>query len=56
MLRRVDLFDLFCPGEVCTFQNGRTVFYRDEYGHVSVEAMKLAGPLLRDSVANGATR
>lgn len=56
MLRRVDLFDLFCPGEVCTFQNGRTVFYRDEYGHVSVEAMKRAGPLLREAIAGGPKR
>lgn len=56
VLRRIDLFDLFCPGPVCTFQAGRTVLYRDEYGHVSVEAMKLAGPRLRDAIAGGPKR
>lgn len=56
VLRRVDLFDLFCPGEICTFQAGRTVLYRDEYGHVSVEAMKLAGPLLREAIAGAPKR
>lgn len=50
VLSRVDLFDVFCPGSICTFQSGNTVLYRDEYGHPSVEATRLAGPILRDAV------
>ena len=56
VLRRIDLFDVFCPGLMCTFQAGQTVLYRDEYGHPSVEAMKLAGPLLQDAITGGSKR
>ena len=42
----LDLLDVFCPAEVCSFngQNGEFL-YRDEWSHPSVEANNLARPL-----------
>lgn len=47
----LDLFDVFCSGEVCRFTNDEGVFlYRDEWPHLSVEANILAQPLLLETV------
>lgn len=47
-LRVVDLFDLFCPTQRCTYSSpDGTVLYRDEHSHPSHEAMRLAAPRLR---------
>jgi SGNH domain-containing protein len=42
----LDLLDVFCPAEVCSFngQNGEFL-YRDEWSHPSVEANGLARPI-----------
>jgi hypothetical protein len=42
----LDLLDVFCPAQVCSFngQNGEFL-YRDEWSHPSVEANNLARPL-----------
>jgi peptidoglycan/LPS O-acetylase OafA/YrhL len=47
-LRIVDLFDVFCPEEQCTFfaKNGQFL-YRDEKSHPSVEASRLSSPIIR---------
>ena len=47
-LQIVDLFDVFCPEEQCTYysQNGQ-ILYRDEYSHPSVEAARLSAPIIR---------
>jgi len=43
----LDLFPVLCPGEVCRFYNEHEVFlYRDIFAHPSVEAGRLARPLL----------
>jgi hypothetical protein len=48
MIRIVDLFDLFCPGEECTYNaaNGQ-ILYRDEWSHPSVEAVRLSADAIR---------
>jgi len=48
MIRVVDLFDLFCPGEECTYNaaNGQ-ILYRDEWSHPSVEAVRLSAAAIR---------
>lgn len=44
----VDLMPLFCPGETCTYRAGDgTLLYRDSYSHPSVEAVRLAAPVIR---------
>jgi peptidoglycan/LPS O-acetylase OafA/YrhL len=47
-LRIVDLFDIFCPEEQCTYnaKNGQ-LLYRDEYSHPSVEGIRLSSPIIR---------
>ncbi|WP_081972563.1 acyltransferase family protein [Leptolyngbya sp. KIOST-1] len=47
-IRVVDLFDVFCPGDRCTYSasNGE-LLYRDEYSHPSVEAARLSAPIIR---------
>ena len=47
-LRIVDLFDIFCPEEQCTYnaKNGQ-ILYRDEYSHPSVEGVRLSSPIIR---------
>lgn len=47
----LDLFDVFCPSEVCKFYNDEGIFlYRDEWSHPSVEASILAQPLLLETL------
>ena len=47
----LDLFDLFCPGEICRFFDDKGIFlYRDKWSHSSVEANILAQPLLLETV------
>jgi hypothetical protein len=47
VIRLVDLFDLFCPSERCTYQaaNG-DLLYRDVFSHPSIEAAEMAGPAI----------
>lgn len=47
-LRIVDLFDIFCPEEQCTYnaKNGQ-ILYRDEFSHPSVEGVRLSSPIIR---------
>jgi peptidoglycan/LPS O-acetylase OafA/YrhL len=47
-LRIVDIFDVFCPQEQCTYnaKNGQ-LLYRDEYSHPSVEGVRLSSPIIR---------
>jgi peptidoglycan/LPS O-acetylase OafA/YrhL len=47
-LRIVNLFDVFCPDEKCTYNapNGQFL-YRDEYSHPSIEAARLSAPTIR---------
>lgn len=47
-IRIVDLFDVFCPEERCTYtaRNGQ-LLYRDEFSHPSVEGVRLSSPLIR---------
>jgi peptidoglycan/LPS O-acetylase OafA/YrhL len=45
----VDLMDVFCPGEICTYDssNGQ-MLYRDIFSHPSVEAARLSAPIIRN--------
>ncbi|MEI6428139.1 MAG: acyltransferase family protein [Pseudanabaena sp. ELA607] len=47
-LRIVDLFDVFCPVEQCTYsaKNGQ-LLYRDDLSHPSVEGARLSAPIIR---------
>jgi peptidoglycan/LPS O-acetylase OafA/YrhL len=47
-LRIVNLFDIFCGGEQCTYNatNGQFL-YRDEFSHPSIEAVRLSAPMIR---------
>jgi peptidoglycan/LPS O-acetylase OafA/YrhL len=47
-LRIVDLFDVFCPEDQCTYnaKNGQ-LLYRDEHSHPSVESARLSSPIIR---------
>jgi hypothetical protein len=47
-LRIVNLFDVFCSGEQCTYNapNGQFL-YRDEFSHPSIEAVRLSAPIIR---------
>lgn len=47
-LRIVDVFDVFCPEEKCTYyaKNGQ-LLYRDEHSHPSVEGTRLSSPIIR---------
>ncbi|MFM7449715.1 MAG: SGNH hydrolase domain-containing protein [Leptolyngbyaceae cyanobacterium] len=44
----VDIFDVFCPEEQCTYnaKNGQFL-YRDEFSHPSVEGVRLSSPIIR---------
>jgi peptidoglycan/LPS O-acetylase OafA/YrhL len=46
----VDLFDIFCPGDICSYKgaNGE-MLYRDAQSHPSVEAARLAAPRIREA-------
>lgn len=47
----LDLFDVFCADEVCRFYSEEGTFlYRDEFSHASVEACRLAQPVLLETV------
>ena len=50
-LKVLDLFDVFCPGDVCMYQapNGEFM-YRDEYSHPSAEASIISQAKLLESV------
>ncbi|MFS6826610.1 SGNH hydrolase domain-containing protein [Cyanobium sp. ATX-6F1] len=44
----IDIFNVFCPEDSCTYTApSGEVLYRDEYSHPSVEAVRLAAPILR---------
>ena len=44
----VDLMPLFCEGSQCTYNTSKgVVLYRDSNSHPSVEAARLAGPMVR---------
>jgi peptidoglycan/LPS O-acetylase OafA/YrhL len=47
-LRIVDIFDVFCPEEQCTYnaKNGQFL-YRDEFSHPSVEGVRLSSSIIR---------
>jgi hypothetical protein len=47
-LRIVNLFDIFCAREQCTYNatNGQFL-YRDEFSHPSIEAVRLSAPIIR---------
>jgi hypothetical protein len=47
-LHVVDIFDVFCPEEQCTYiaKNGQFL-YRDEFSHPSVEGVRLSAPIIR---------
>jgi peptidoglycan/LPS O-acetylase OafA/YrhL len=47
-LNIVDIFDVFCPGEQCTYNAKNSQFlYRDEFSHPSVEGVRLSSPIIR---------
>jgi hypothetical protein len=47
-LRIIDLFDLFCPGTICTYESADgVVLYRDSHSHPSVDAARLSAPWIR---------
>lgn len=51
----VDLFDIFCPEDRCTYtaSNGQ-ILYRDEFSHPSVEGVRLSSPLIRKVLTSSA--
>ncbi len=47
----IDVFDVFCPGSVCTYRaSDGSILYRDEHSHPSREAMVLVAPVIRQSL------
>ncbi len=55
-LEIVDLFDVFCPGDVCTYQSSDGQFlYRDVYSHPSVEGAQLSAPSIRQVLSSSTT-
>lgn len=47
-IKIVDLMDVFCPGEVCTYESGSSqMLYRDDQSHPSVAAARLSAPVIR---------
>jgi peptidoglycan/LPS O-acetylase OafA/YrhL len=49
----VDLIDIFCPTQRCTYLSGDgKVLYRDEFSHPSVEAVKLSQSRLLEIIKN----
>lgn len=47
-IRIVDLFDIFCPADECTYYSADgQILYRDEFSHPSVEAARLSAPVIR---------
>ncbi|MCB1589488.1 MAG: SGNH/GDSL hydrolase family protein [Xanthomonadales bacterium] len=36
----LDLFEHFCPGQLCTYEANGIVLYRDRFGHPSIEAAR----------------
>jgi peptidoglycan/LPS O-acetylase OafA/YrhL len=44
----VDLLDVFCPGEICSYHGANgVILYRDAQSHPSVEGARLAAPHIR---------
>lgn len=49
VLQVVDVFDVFCPGDICRYlRPDGVVLYRDVWSHPSVEAAQLMRPYIRD--------
>ena len=47
VIRLVDLFDLFCPGERCNYQAADgELLYRDVFSHPSIEAAEMAAAVI----------
>jgi peptidoglycan/LPS O-acetylase OafA/YrhL len=47
-LQIIDIFDIFCPGEKCTYNaKNSQLLYRDEFSHPSVESVRLSSPIIR---------
>jgi hypothetical protein len=47
-LQAIDIFDVFCPNDQCTYNAKDGEFlYRDEFSHPSVEAARLSSPIIR---------
>jgi peptidoglycan/LPS O-acetylase OafA/YrhL len=47
-LHIVDLFDIFCPQKICTYNaNKGQILYRDQFSHPSVEGVRLSSPIIR---------
>ncbi len=45
----VDLMDVFCPGQMCTYDAGSgEMLYRDDQSHPSVAAARLSAPIIRE--------
>jgi hypothetical protein len=52
----LNLFPVFCPGDVCKLYNSQGVFlYRDAFMHPSVEANYLARPIFLDVIKRATT-
>ena len=52
-IRVIDLFDIFCPRDECTYNaaNGQ-ILYRDEYSHPSIEAARLSSETIRKALTS----
>lgn len=47
----VDLMDLYCPGDICSYEGaGGVPLYRDAFSHPSVEAARLSSRAIRELV------
>lgn len=47
--RIVDLLDVFCPQETCTYYNGKSLLYRDEHSHPTIAGARLAAPIIAET-------
>jgi hypothetical protein len=53
----LDLLPVLCPGEVCRMRNDSGTFlYRDISSHLSIDASRLARPILIDLVKRASAR
>ncbi len=47
-VRIIDLLPIFCPTEVCTYENAQgLILYRDEFSHPSIEAARLSSEIIK---------
>jgi peptidoglycan/LPS O-acetylase OafA/YrhL len=51
LIEVVDLFDVFCPTDLCTYRGpGGEILYRDVFSHPSIEGSRASGALIAEAI------